>query len=200
MVTPQVVRVAAESAADPGRRAVSMLHIPPVYLEGGARRVSARLGDAVALKARVRNSENDRVRWVVEGGPGRGTVSETGLFRPSEPLTTPATVLVRAISDADETKSLAFEVQVPEVSVRVHPAKATVRAGAALRLRAPVHGASNKAFRWRLDPPLGTISPSGTFTPPADLSHEAEVIVTAVSAADPTKSGRSVVRLIPGRS
>jgi hypothetical protein len=200
MVTPQVVRVAAQSAADPGRRAAATLHIPPVNLEGGARRVSAPLGGAVALEARVHNSENDRVRWVVEGGPSQGTVSESGLFRPAEPLTTPATILVRAVSDADETKSLAFEVRVPEVSVHLHPARATVQAAAALRLRAQVRGALNGAVRWRLDPPLGTISPSGTYTAPTDLSHEAEVIVTAISTADPTKSGRAVVRLLPGRS
>jgi hypothetical protein len=199
MLTPQVVRVVAQSAADPGRRAVATLHIPPVYLEGGDRRVSVPLGGAVRLQAQVRNAENDRIHWEVDGGDRRGAVSEAGLFRPAEPLTTPTTVLVRAVSDADDTKSLAFEVAIPEVSVRLSPGEATVRAGSTLRLQAEVRGAQNPAVRWRLEPALGTISPSGRYTPPDDLRHEADVEITATSAADPTKSARAVVRVLPHR-
>jgi hypothetical protein len=199
LVTPQVVRVVAQSRADPGRRAVATLHIPAVYLEAKQREVSVPVGGAVQLEATVRNAENDRVRWVVEGGGDRGSVSASGLFRPAEPLTTPTTVLVRAVSEADETKSLPFEVSVPAVSVRVEPETATVRAGETVRLRAAVRGAANPAVHWRLDPPLGTITAGGTYTAPVGMEHETPVEISASSAADPTKTARTVVRILPRR-
>jgi hypothetical protein len=199
MVTPQVVRIIAQSAADPGRRAVATLNIPPVYVDARKQRLVAPLGAAVQLEAQVHNTENERVRWRVEGGDERGKVSESGLFQPAEPLTTPTTVLVHAVSDADETKSVPFEIAVPEVSVRLSSTEATARAGQTIRLHAEVRGTVDGSVHWRLDPPLGTITPAGTYTPPADLPGEAQVQITATSVADPTKSDRAVLRLLPRR-
>jgi hypothetical protein len=197
MVTPQMVRIVAQSAADPGRRAVATLNIPPIYLDAKKQRLAVPLGSAVQLEAQVHNAENVRVRWQVEGGASRGQVSASGLFQPAEPLTTPTTVLVQAVSEADDSKSIPFEVAVPEVSVHLSPGEATVHAGSTLRLRARVDGAGDAAVNWRLDPPLGTITAAGTYTPPADLPGEAQVQVTAISAADPTKSDRAVIRVLP---
>jgi len=197
LVTPQMVRIVAQSAADPGRRAVTTLNIPPVYLEARKQRLAIPLGGAVQLEAQVHNAENDRIRWLVEGGASRGTVSASGLFQPAEPLTTPTTVLVQAISEADDSKSIPFQISVPEISVRLSPGEATVHAGSTLRFHARVDGAANAAVNWRLDPPLGTITAAGTYTPPADLRGEAQVQITATSAADPTKSDRALVRVLP---
>jgi hypothetical protein len=199
MVTPQVVRIIAECAADPGRRAVATLNIPPVYVEARKDRLSVPLGSAVQLEAQVHNAENGRIQWQVEGGDERGKVSQSGLFQPAEPLTTPTTVLVRAVSDADDTKSAPFEVSIPEISVRLSPGEATVRAGQNIRLRAEVHGAPDGSVRWRLDPPLGSITAAGTYTPPADLPGEAQVQITATSAADPTRSDHATLRVLPRR-
>ena len=55
------------------------------------------------------------------------------------------------------------------------------------------------SIRWQIDPPLGSISANGTYIPPADLSAEAQVEITASSAADPTKSDRARVRVLPRR-
>ncbi len=199
LVTPQMVRIVAQSAADPGRRAVATLNIPPVYVEARKQHLTVPMGGAVQLEAQVHNAENDRIRWLVEGGAGRGTVSASGLFQPAEPLTTPTTVLVRAVSEADDSKSVPFEVSVPEVTVRLDPTEATAHAGSTLRLHARVRGAADEAVNWRLDPPLGTISAAGTYTPPADLRGEAQVQITATSAADPTKSDRAIIRVLPRR-
>ena len=199
MLTPQVVRIVAQSAADPGRRAVATLHIPPVYLEAKRQRLGVALGSAVPLEAVVHNAENTRLRWVVEGGDSRGRVSESGLFRPAEPLTTPTTVLARAVSEADDSKSVPFDISVPEVTLHLSPRDETVRVGSTLRLRAQIRGAASEAVRWRVDPPLGAISANGTYVPPADLRQEAQVEITAISAADPTKSDRARVRVLPRR-
>ena len=108
-------------------------------------------------------------------------------------------MLVRAVSEADDSKSVPFEVSVPEVTVRLDPTEATAHAGSTLRLHARVRGAADEAVNWRLDPPLGTISAGGTYTPPADLRGEAQVQITATSAADPTKSDRAIIRVLPRR-
>lgn len=199
MLTPQVVRIVAQSAADPGRRAVATLHVPPVYLEAKRQRLTVPLGSAVPLEAEVHNTENTRVRWRVEGGEARGTVSESGLFRPAEPLTTPTTVLVHAVSEADDSKSVPFEISIPEVSVRLSSREETVRVGSTLRLRAEVRGAANQEVRWQVDPPIGTLSANGTYVPPADLREEAQIEIIAASAADPTRSDRARVRVLPRR-
>jgi hypothetical protein len=199
MLTPQVVRIVAQSAVDPGRRAVATLHIPPVYLEAKRSRLSVPLGAAVPLEAEVHNSENTRIRWVVEGGEARGAVSQSGLFRPAEPLTTPTTVLVRAVSDADDSKSVQFDLAIPEVSIHLNTHEETVRVGSTLRLQAQVHGAQDPALRWQIDPPLGTLSANGTYVPPADLREEVQVEITVSSAADPTKTDRARIRVLPRR-
>ena len=96
------------------------------------------LGGLAVVGLDVHNAENVRIRWLVEGGASRGTVGASGLFQPAEPLTTPTTVLVRAVSEADDSKSVPFEVSVPEVTIRLDPTEATAHGGSTLRLHARV--------------------------------------------------------------
>src|SRR5262249_29972926 len=65
---------------------------------------------------------------------------------------------------------------------------------------AQVANSSNPAVTWSLNPNIGTVSATGVYTAPLTLSTQQTVLVTATSAADPTKSGFATVTLLPGDS
>ncbi len=87
----------------------------------------------------------------------------------------------------------------PPASVTVTPATATLTAnsGGSQQFSAQVANAPNSGVRWSLSPPLGLISTSGLYTPPASIGAPATVNVTATPFADPTKQSSAIVSLLP---
>jgi hypothetical protein len=87
------------------------------------------------------------------------------------------------------------------VAVSVAPATANIRAGASLTFSATVTGAPNTTVAWSVNNVaggsalLGTIDSTGNYTAPAALPSSNSITVTAVSAADSTRNGDSVVTL-----
>jgi len=194
LTTPSVVQIRMTSYADPSKSVLQTVQIPPVLVQ--AEKAERCLLDGVTqLKAQVRNSENDRILWSVEGGPSYGTVTETGLYHPPASLTTPAIVRVRATAEADPTKSAVVEVQIPEVKLTVSPEKASVDPGRRVRLRAKVTGCqSAPVVEWLLMPRLGFISPDGVYTAPQGDGPQV-VEVQARLKGDPTKTATVSLRL-----
>jgi hypothetical protein len=90
----------------------------------------------------------------------------------------------------------------PAVTVSVSPNPASVRAGATQSFSATVTGSSNAAVTWQVNgvtggnSATGTINSSGVYSAPASLPNPNTVTVQAVSAADPSASGPSVVTLL----
>jgi len=88
------------------------------------------------------------------------------------------------------------------VSVTVAPSTANIRAGATYKFSASVSGSSNTSVSWSVNSvssgnsTLGTIDSSGNYTAPASLPSPNTVSVTAISAADTTKSASSAVTLL----
>jgi len=56
---------------------------------------------------------------------------------------------------------------------------------------------SRDGVRWSIRPEVGRISPSGLYTAPSSIANRQTVEVTAISEADPTKSFRATITLIP---
>jgi hypothetical protein len=87
------------------------------------------------------------------------------------------------------------------VTVRVSPNPATVRAGLAQPFTAKVTGSSNISVTWQVNSitggaaSTGTISSSGVYTAPASLPSPNSVTVQAVSVADSSAAGQSAVTL-----
>lgn len=185
LTTPQVIQIRATSLADPTKTILQTLHIPPVVVEGQEEATCAMDG-AVQLRARVENTENDRLRWSVEGGSQFGAVSDTGLYQPPASMSTPAVVRVRAASDADPTKFATVQIKIPEVRLEVSPDEASVRPGQSLRLKASVRGGPAEVI-WSLVPEIGTVTADGVYHAPADGAPRM-VQVRAVARADPTKT------------
>ena len=196
ITTPAVVQVRATSAVDPTKTALFTVHIPPVVIQPERQQYECALDGAVQLKAKVENSENDHLRWSVEGGEAFGTVTETGLYHPPAALPTPAVVRVRAASDADPTKDAVIQVNVPEARLSLSPDSAEVRPGRSVQLKTKVEGAS-PAVEWKLTPNVGTITAAGVYVAP-ETGGPQVVQVTAILAADPTKTATATLRL-PGK-
>ena len=62
---------------------------------------------------------------------------------------------------------------------------------------ASITGNVNAGIAWSLSPAVGTISSTGLYTAPAVIASAQNVTVKATSTADPTKSARSTISLIP---
>jgi len=84
-------------------------------------------------------------------------------------------------------------------SVAVSPATATLAAGSGRtqQFTANVPSSTTSAVRWTLSPPIGTISPSGLYTPPANIAATTMVTVTATSFAVTSQSASATVTIAP---
>src|SRR5438132_7203981 len=85
------------------------------------------------------------------------------------------------------------------IDVSVTPAAASVQTGGTQTLTATVTNTANKAVTWQVNgvaggnTSVGTISTTGVYTAPATVPSPPIVTVTAVSVADPTRSGSAQI-------
>lgn len=195
LTTPQVVQIRATSQADPSKSVLYTLHIPPIVVRTQEEIQNCLLDGALQLKARVENSENDRLLWSVEGGEKFGTVSETGLYHPPSVLSTPSVVRIRAAAAADPSKYATIQVEIPEVRLEVSPGETDVRPGEVVRLKTKVKGClGNGEVTWAVTPAIGTITPDGVYRAPEDGGQQV-VQVSATLKADPTKVAICTLKL-----
>src|SRR5438094_965300 len=156
-------------------------------------------GGTQQFTATVTNTNNTAVTWQVNGVPGgnatAGTISSAGLYTAPAVVPSPATVTVRAVSQADATKSASAQVTITAptaVSVTISPTSATVGAGGMQQFTATVTNTNNTAVTWQVNgvpggnATAGTISSAGLYTAPAAVPSPATVTVRAVSQADAT--------------
>lgn len=83
------------------------------------------------------------------------------------------------------------------VSIGVWPADSTVTAGYSEQLIANVTNTTNTAVTWSFSPTVGSISESGVYTAPANVTGVQNVVVTATSVDDPTKTASGTLTLQP---
>jgi uncharacterized protein (DUF1800 family) len=87
------------------------------------------------------------------------------------------------------------------ISVQVMPASISLHGGTHQVFTATVTGSTNQSVTWSVNnvlngnPAVGNISSGGDYAAPPTLPSPNTITVTATSAADPTKSGSSVVTL-----
>lgn len=131
---------------------------------------------------------------------GYGTVTANGLYTAPSTVPTPNNAWVVATSCVKSTAFASFVVVIDSgIRVQVLPATVTIGTGEILQFTTIVTGTSNQGVSWALStsqlspPPLGNITPSGSYTAPAG---PVTVTVTATSAADPTQRGTATVNVI----
>ncbi len=84
----------------------------------------------------------------------------------------------------------------PPVTVTLTPSSASLTpAGRAQQFTAQVKNSGNGAVRWSLNPPVGTITQNGLYTPPLSLSSPVALTVTATAFADSSKQASATVDL-----
>ena len=143
-------------------------------------------------------SGNTAVSWTLS--PNVGTISSTGLYTAPATITTQQSVVVKATSVADTTKSASANVTLRAgVSVGVTPTTASLTSSQIQQFTATVSGGSgNTAVSWTLSPNVGTISSTGLYTAPATVTTQQSVVVKATSVADTSKSATTTITLSPG--
>ncbi|MDB6162051.1 MAG: peptidase and in kexin sedolisin [Gammaproteobacteria bacterium] len=157
--------------------------------------------------AAVTNTSNTAVTWSVNGVAGGsatvGMISAAGVYKAPASVPTPATVTVTATSAADATKSASAQVTITTpITVSITPTTASVQIGMTQTFTAAVMGSSNTTVNWSVNgvaggnATLGMISTSGVYTAPMTVPTPAIVTVTAVSAADSTKSASASTTVV----
>ena len=134
-----------------------------------------------------------KVTWSLT--PARGSISASGVYTAPSDALLGETITVRAVVTSNPAigGSALVTLDAP-VSVSLTPARIVLAASATQQFSAAVSGAVDKSVRWSLSPALGSISPSGLYTPPASTNGEM-VMVTATSVADPTQSATATLVL-----
>ncbi|MBZ5615669.1 MAG: Ig-like domain-containing protein [Acidobacteriia bacterium] len=191
VTTPKTVTVTATSQADTTKSGSATLTIPAVTVAVLPHVSTVILGASQQFTATVTNATNTAVDWSLSGA---GSLSNTGLYAAPASLTTPATVTVRAVSQADPDKTMSITFTIPAVAVSVSPANPTVILGATQQFSAVVANAMNTAVTWTMTGP-GSVSNAGLYAAPASLTTPATATITATSVADPSKSGSATVSI-----
>ena len=165
--------------------------------------------------ATVTGNSNTAVTWDVNGTVGGNSTagfidSISGLYTAPAVVPSPATVTVHATSNAEASAIGSASVTITSaapppppkpVTVTISPTKATVRVKRTKQFTATVKNTSNTAVTWAVNgiaggnSTVGTISASGLYTAPRAVPSPSVVTVTAVSAADRTKSAAAPVQV-----
>lgn len=192
LATPAKVTIRAVAAADPSKAATVAISIAAVKLAVRAPKGPLALGGQLKLESQLSGASGAAtgVSWKVETAHG-GTVEADGTYRAPAQLKTPATVVVRATSDADPSKSASVSLAFPAVGVKLPAHGPAVILGGSAELAAEVSGAIGEAagVTWQVQGSgQGTIDEKGRYLPPVQLKTPATVTVRATSKADPSKA------------
>ena len=223
---PNVTVVATSVANTAVSAAAAVTVTPGVGVSVSPATANVNANATQQFTATVTNDASSKgVSWTLtQGGavcsPGCGTIAPatTASGSPASytaPSTIPANpnVTVVATSVADTTKSATATVTVTAaVGVSVSPATASVGVTGTQQFTATVtNDPSNKGVSWTLtqsgtpcSPGCGTITPAGTasgaattYTAPSAVPSPAQVTISAISAADTTKSATATVTVMP---
>lgn len=112
----------------------------------------------------------------------------------------PILLAIRSLADKLRPAENETSASPSLVSVSIDPSSAQLSPGQSQQFTATVTNSANGAVIWSTDPPnIGTLTQTGLYTAPAilpEVSANRTITILAVSAADPTKRGSTMVSLI----
>ncbi len=116
---------------------------------------------------------------------------------PANGSVTPASYAVLTATDGNGNKST-VPIALQPVAVGTTNNSMTFVAGApAFNLTAWVNGSSNQNVTWTLTSGPGTLTSTGTYTPPATISALTPAVFTATAAADATATATVYATIVP---
>ena len=170
------------------------------------------VGSTQQFVATVTGTSNTAVTWSVSGtgcsGAACGTISVGGLYAAPASVPSPATILVRATSVADPSKSASASITVvvaTAVLLSISPTSAAVPTAGTDSFTATVTGTQNTAVAWSLNGAgcsvascgtLATSSLAAVYAAPLVAPSPPTVNVVATSMADPSKTASASVSIM----
>ncbi len=198
VTSQQVVAITATSQSDTTKSASAIVTLmPPGSVSVSPAAVTLYAAQTQQFAATVVGS-GPAVNWSISPA-GLGAISSTGLYTAPSSVAAQQSVTVVATSQADGTSTGMAIVSLlpPPISVSVTPASASVAANQSLQFTASLTNTADQSVLWTLSPSgLGTIDSTGLYTAPASVSSQQQIIVTATSVADPTRSAAASLTLI----
>jgi hypothetical protein len=207
--SPSFVTVTATSVADPTKRGSATVTIGSVVAVSISP-LSAEVitGGRQQFRATVTGAPDTGARFTVSGagctGAGCGTITQSGLYTAPLAIPNPAKVTVKATANADGTTSATAVVTiVVPIVVTVSPKAVVDSVNEQEQFRATVQGTTNHAVKWSVSgagcsgAACGTVSSTGLYTAPASVPRPPNVVVTATSVANSTRSASAVVTIAP---
>ncbi len=131
----------------------------------------------------------DEASFVVSGN--------SGLVNANSPYAKPDMYAIAIESNAtDPSHGKRIGIGVQAVTVGVPDPAIWVQSGVTKRLKAWVHGASDKSVRWSVSPALGSVTADGVYTAP-QVSKPTYALLKAQSAADPNAKTTVGLTIMP---
>jgi len=211
VVPSGTVAVKATSLADTQKSATALVTVtgqPSISVTVNPASTNVQTLATRQFSASVTGTSNTAVTWQVNNVTGgdaiTGTISTSGLY--TAPASVPVgTVTVRAVSQADSTRSGTASVTVTlppvVVTIGIAPVNASLIVGSTQQFSAAVTGSPDTTVTWNVNnvaggtTGTGTIDATGLYLAPAAIPNST-ITVTAVSHADPTKQASANVALV----
>jgi hypothetical protein len=219
---PQV-HVTAQSAVSPQETASAMVTLlavgsTVVAITQPKLPPTLQVGQTQKLQAAVTGSTDTSVSWEVDGIAGGNSnvgaiasgSSDTATYTAPAQLPDPPQLILTAVSDAQTAAQASILVNIiPVVPVTVAiTAENCVNTNAVpidttVQFKAEVTGAASQNVTWQINKipggngTIGTITPTGLYSAPAQLPKPATVVVSAVSVPDPSAIGNQPITITP---
>ncbi len=124
-----------------------------------------------------------------------GHITSSGVYTAPGAIYNTSTVTVIATSS---TGGIVIDANVtlqPPVAISLLPTWISLTNGQTAPFTATVTGTQNTAVTWSVA--YGSITPSGMYSVPTTLTTQQNIILTAKSVADPTKTASATIALVP---
>jgi len=204
--------VKAQSVQDTSKSGASSATINPekVQISVSPASASLQLSGTQKFNVNVTGTVNQSFSWTINGAPITaatpwGTIDFTGLYTAPSLLPANPTVILRATSLEDPTKSASAVATILAtaggINVTITPQNPRVvfDGSQSVQFSATVTGTSNTAVNWSVDSGAGNITSAGVFTP---FSFDCSNVVPfagihAISVANPGAQAVTTINLVP---
>jgi hypothetical protein len=192
----QTVVVTATSISDvtqSGSLAITLR--PTVTVSVSPAQTSLQALQSQQFSVALQGATDPTVIWSVN--PSVGTISASGVYTAPSAVSSPQTVTVTATSAANPDSSASGVVAlVLAVTIGINPQTVQLTVSQSQQFNVTIANTTNPTVTWSLVPPVGTLA-NGLYTAPSGISIQQTVTLTAISAADPTKSASAIISLVP---
>lgn len=197
----QLIQLVACSAVNTNACATAPITVPAINVTVTPRNITLFGGQQRTFSQTVTNNPNTLVYWSIipdplaPAGTPVGVIDQLGKYTAPNPITLLQTIKIQACSQVDTSRCDPAPAPVTLVSLTVTPATVTLKGGQPQSFSAATNGTSTLSD-WSLDPPnnpaAGSITATGAYTAPAQISTVTKVTVIATSKADGSRGTATI--------